>query len=291
MTPVIPTQQSISELSIIPIALILAVVSFLGLAFIVGILVIVVVANRADPDSSGRRPLAVYFFGMSFIAVFLTLFGTYAIVLGLVQLIGSHTQSAFPTSTPFPLSSSAHPIGDAVARVVVISALVVLVGVALLSTHLKRALALPEWRHGAYGPVGRVAQSYAAAVCFIAVLVAAVTFIALGYDVCRIIAPGVFELAGPRIAVVRTIISLVYLLAAAVVVVVLHSRIPPNGFWGAVWSPHGGSGETPHGGAPAVPVTQGGEHRAPVTPRPPPPPPPRTTPQAEPPQSPPLPTI
>ena len=106
MNPLIPTQQGITELSIIPVALVIAVIVFLGLSMVVGILIIVVVANRAEPDSTGRRPLAVYFFGMSFIAVFLTLFGTYAIVLGLVQLIGSHAQTGFPTSTAPDLDAS-----------------------------------------------------------------------------------------------------------------------------------------------------------------------------------------
>lgn len=284
MTPVIPTQQGITDLSIVPIALIIAVVSFLGLAIIAGILIIVVVANRAEPDNSGRRPLAVYFFGMSFISVFLTLFGTYAIVLGLVQLIGTHEQTIVQ-----PLS--VHPVGDAVARVVVISGLVVLVGVVLLTTHLRRGLALPEWKYGVYGPVGRVAQSYAAAVCFVGVLVVSLAFVGVGYEVCRLIAPGVFESTGPQIAVVRTVISLVYLLFAAVAMVLLHSRIPPNGFWGDVWSPHRGSGD-PRPGEPEVSSPpQPEQSHPPQTPRPPPPPPPRNPPQAGNSQTSPLPSI
>jgi hypothetical protein len=222
---------------------------------------------------------------MSFISVFVTLFGTYAIVLGLVQLIGTHEQSVLQ---PY----SAHPVGDAVARVVVISGLVVIVGVVLLITHLKRGLALPEWRYGLYGPVSRVAQSYAAAVCFAAVLVASLGFIAFGYELCRLIAPGVFESDGPRVAVVRVVISLVYLLAAALLVAVLHFRIPPNGFWGAVWSPDGRSDDDPQAGGVQVALAPQPEQGRPATtPRFPPPPPPHKPPQAEPPASPPLPSI
>ena len=104
-----------------------------------------------------------------------------------------------------------HPVGDAVTRVVVISGLIVLVGAVLLVTHLRRGLALPEWKYGVYGPVGRVAQSYAAAVCFISVLIAALAFVASGYELCRLIAPGVFESSGPNVAIARTIISSLYL--------------------------------------------------------------------------------
>ena len=198
-----------------------------------------------------------------------------------------------------------HPVGDAVARVVVVSGLIVVVGVVLLITHIRRGLALPEWNFGSYGPVGRVAQSYAAAVCFISVLIAALAFVALGYELFRLVAPGVFELSGPRIAVARTVISLVYLLVAAIVVALIHSRIPPNGFWGALWSPHTGSGDSSPGGAaehlrqtqhlqptnqprsetPGAPPPEMQQYLK--TPRPPPPPPPRQ-PQSDPPQAPPL---
>jgi hypothetical protein len=224
---------------------------------------------------------------MSFISVFLTLFGTYAIVLGLVQLIGTHEQTGLQTY-------SLHPVGDAVARVVVISGLVVLVGAVLLRTHLRRGLALPEWKYGVYGPVGRVAQSYAAAVCFLGVLVAALAFIAVGYELSRLIAPGVFESTGPQIAVVRTVISSIYLLFAAVAVVVLHSRIPPSGFWGDVWSPHGRSGDPRPSEAEVPPAPQPAPQQErsqpPQTPRPP-PPPPRPPPQAGTSQTSPLPSI
>jgi hypothetical protein len=136
--------------SIIPIAVAIAVGLFFGLAAILAVFVIIVVANRADPDPTGRRPLAVYLFAVSFFSIFVVLFGTFAIVLGLVQLIGSH---------PGVASVSQHPVGDAVVRVVVLGGIIVAVAVLLLLTSLQRALAFPEVAHGQPGPVARVAQS------------------------------------------------------------------------------------------------------------------------------------
>jgi hypothetical protein len=46
-------------LSILPIELVIAIGVFLGLSILVGTLVIVIVANRAEPDHSGWRPWSV----------------------------------------------------------------------------------------------------------------------------------------------------------------------------------------------------------------------------------------
>jgi hypothetical protein len=47
---------SVSALSIIPLVLILALGAFLAASILFGVLVIVVLANRAEPDRSGWRP-------------------------------------------------------------------------------------------------------------------------------------------------------------------------------------------------------------------------------------------
>ena len=185
-----PLGSGVSVLSIVPAALIIAIGAFLAFSIAVGTLVIVIVANRAEPDRSGWRPWSVYFFGMSFISVFVTLFGTFAIVLGLVQLIGTHPGSGLG----FPSSVAAHPIGDAVTRVVVMSALITVAGAVLLATHIRRGLALPEWRRGEHGPINRVAQSYVGAVCFVSLVIAASAFVSAGYQLFRVIAPGIFEI-------------------------------------------------------------------------------------------------
>jgi hypothetical protein len=229
-------------LSILPIELVIAIGVFLGLSILVGTLVIVIVANRAEPDHSGWRPWSVYFFGMSFVSVFLTLFGTFAIVLGLVQLIGTHSASGFV----FPSSVSTHPIGDAVARVIVLSGLITLVASVLLATHICRGLALPEWRRGEQGPINRVAQSYVGAVCFVALVIAAAAFVSAGYQLFRVIAPGVSELSGPRVGAVRVLVASLYLLIASIVVAILHAQMPPGRFFRFAGAPSSASGATSH---------------------------------------------
>ena len=109
-----------------------------------------------------------------------------------------------------------HPIGDAVARVVVLSGLVTLVGAVLFATHIRRGLSLPEWRRGENGPVNRVAQSYVAAVCFVCLIVAAIAFVSAGYQLFRIVAPGVFDLSGPRVGAVRVLLASLYLMFASI---------------------------------------------------------------------------
>jgi hypothetical protein len=209
-------------LSFIPTVLAVVVGAFFVLAAFAGIFVVIVVANRADPDPTGRRPVAVYLFGVSFFSVFVVLFGSFAIVLGLVQLIGSH---------PAVQSAVQHPVGDAVVRVVVLAGLIVGVAVVLLLVHLRPALRLPEVAHGAPGPTARVAQSYAASVSFVSVFIGAVSIIVFLYDVFRILAPGVFQLTGSRVDAARALLAALYLALASAAVVYVHARLlPSNGF-------------------------------------------------------------
>jgi hypothetical protein len=155
-----PDQFGQGEPSIVPAALLSVVAGSFLLLAILAILVVLVVANRADPDVTGRRPLAVYFFGVSFLALFATLFGSFAIVLGLVQLIGHHAG--------FSQSSALHPVGDAVARVAIVSGIITVVALAVLVVHIRRALEVSGRADPRTGPLGRVAQSYVASVSFVA---------------------------------------------------------------------------------------------------------------------------
>ena len=211
-------------LSIIPIALAIAVGIFFGFSSILAIFVVIVVANRADPDPTGRRPRAVYLFAVAFFSVFVVLFGTFAMVLGLVQLIGSH---------PAVASVAKHPVGDAVIRVVVLGGVIVAVATMLLVTSLQRAVDLPELVHGPPGPVTRVAQSYAASVSFAALLIGAVSLVVFFYEAFRILAPGVFELTGTRVAASRVLLSALYLVFASAAVLLTHRRLLHAGEIGA----------------------------------------------------------
>src|SRR5579875_3209664 len=96
---------------------------------VIGVFVILVVANRAEPDASGRRPYSVHLFGVAFITLFTVLFASFAIVDGLVQLIGSHRG--------FGSSSSIHPVGDAVARQAVLGLVLLLVAGVTLALHVR----------------------------------------------------------------------------------------------------------------------------------------------------------
>jgi hypothetical protein len=231
-------------LSIIPVALAIAVGVFFGLSAIVAIFVVIVVANRADPDPTGRRPLAVYLFGVSFFSIFVVLFGSFAMVLGLVQLIGSH---------PGVVSASQHPVGDSVTRVVVLGGIIVAVAAVLLLTHLRRGLSLPEVVNGQPGPVARVAQSYAASVSFLCVIIAAVSVVVFLYEVVRILAPGVFELTGTRVGAARVLLAALYLAFAAAGLVAAHARHLPSGGWGPLVQTGPGPGYGAPVGPPASP--------------------------------------
>jgi hypothetical protein len=229
-------------LSIIPAALAVAAAVFFGLAAVVAIFVVIVVANRADPDPTGRRPVAVYLLAVAFFSTFVVLFGSFAIVLGLVQLIGSHSATG--------AIGVEHPVGDAVARVVVLGGIIVAVASVLLLASTRRALSFPEIAQGQPGPVTRVAQSYAAGVSFVCVIIAAASLVVFVYEVFRIVAPGVFELTGTRVGAVRVLLAALYLTLAAAVMVVAHARLLPDGGWRRP-SPPGG--DPRYGGYAPVP--------------------------------------
>jgi hypothetical protein len=191
---------------------VLAVVVILA---IVGIFVIIVVANRAEPDPNGRRPFTVYLFGVSFITLWTAVIGSIGVVTSLVRLIGTTTSSG----------PGIHPVGDAVARNVVLSGLVLLVSLAILVTHLRRGLeyARAEGRPtGAAGPSGRVAQTYVAAIAFVAILILVVTVIVTVYTLFQIAAPGVFAPSRGRVGSAKSLIDSAYITIVLLVVLGVH---------------------------------------------------------------------
>lgn len=254
---------------------------FSVIAFVVGIVlllplivgavfVVVVVANRADPDVSGRRPASVYAFATAFITLFVTLFATTSLVASLCRLIGSHDDAgATPVGTDFftPDTSSfgghLHPIGDSVARGAVLSGLVALIAGVVFALHL-RAAARASADVPAPEPLVRVRSSYVAAVSFVSVVIVVIASVVGIYDIFRIIAPGVFSESGQggRVEVLRSLIPAFYLAAAALVILAAHLRHTPPPFRPAIvdrW--RGGPGSaTADAPAPvlAPPVVPGG---------------------------------
>lgn len=220
--PFVQTSSGVGGLGSLLVILVglLAVVVLLA---VVGVFVIVVVANRADSDSSGRRPLSVYLFATSFVTLIAAVVGSIAVVTSLVQLVGSH---------PGIARAGIHPIGDAAARGVVLGGLITLVSVAILVVHLRRGLAFAG-ADGTTGPSQRVARSYVAGVAFLAVLTLLVAAVAAIYLLFVIAGPGVFGAGAGRIQAVRYLIVALYVGTVAGVILRTHRDLVTPGlrFW------------------------------------------------------------
>jgi len=213
--------------SLLPIAsIVVEILSlFVGVA-IIGLFIIIVVANRADPDATGHRPQSVYFFAVSFVTLVTTIIGSIVVVFSVVDLIGHHSAG----------------IGNAVARAAVIGGLITLLSGALLWTHLRRGVALvgPD----ATSPSRRVAQSYVSAVAFLSVLILLVVSILAVYLLFALGGPGVFGSFGGRTPALRDLIDAVYVGLVAVTVLLTHRNLVTPGlqFFGGGTGSRGGRG-------------------------------------------------
>jgi hypothetical protein len=175
---------------------------------VVGVFVIVVVANRADPDPSGRRPQSVYYFAVSFITLVTSIVGSAVVVIGIVRLIGRHDGS----------------IANSVARMILIGGLIAAGSLVLLVTHLRRGLVLAR-SESLPSPSQRVGQSYVAAVAFVSILSLLVTGVVAIYLVFAVAGPGVFGSFGGRTPSIRYLIVALYLGVVAGVVLGTHRNL------------------------------------------------------------------
>ena len=218
------------------IAVIVMIVLLLPL-IVGGIFVVVVVANRAEPDLSGRRPAVVYAFAITFLTLFTTLFATTAMVASLCRLIGSHAgaQSFTDSGGFFDQAASygghQHPLGDSVARGAVLSGLVALVAGVVCLVHL-RAAARASADVPVVDPLARVRSSYVAAVSFASVSIVIGASVVVLYDIFRGSAPGVFTESGTggSVEVLRSMIPALYLALAALAILLAHLRHAPPPF-------------------------------------------------------------
>lgn len=192
------------------LVVVLAVLFFLAM---VGVFIIVVVANRADPDPSGRRPQAVYCFAVSFVTVVLSVISSAVVVGAILQLIGSHSSS----------------ITNTVARTVVLGGLITVVSLALLVTHLRRGLVLARSDAGPADPSRRVGQSYVAAVSFLSVLILLVAAVVAVYLVFALAGPGVFGSLGGRGPALRMLVESIYVGGIALAIIGTHRNLVPPG--------------------------------------------------------------
>jgi hypothetical protein len=179
-----------------------------------GVFVIVVVANRSEPDPTGRRARGVYAYATSFVTLFVAIFASTGLVASLAELIGSHHNNGSKQLFGIVSSAtqSAHPIGDAAARGAVLSIIIALVAGAMYSRHRGIGDGFAAGTTS-LDPVGRVRASYVAAVAFVCVVLTVVATIVVWYDVFRLIAPGVFApgLRDGRASVLRSLLPALWL--------------------------------------------------------------------------------
>lgn len=208
-----------SGLSFLPLAGgLISFLAILTVLAIVGVFVIIVVANRADPDPSGRRPQSVYCFAVSFVTIGTSIIGSAIVVESLAQLIGSHTNS----------------ITNVVARTSVVGGLITVVSLFLLVRHLRRGLENAHSSQFESNPSLRVGQSYVAAVAFVSVSTLLITTILSIYLVFALAGPGVFGSFGGSTPTIRALIESVYLGIVSVIVLWSHRALvtPALGFLG-----------------------------------------------------------
>jgi hypothetical protein len=172
--------------------------------------VIIVIANRADPDPSGKRAMAAYLFGGSFLSLWIAYMGSILVVEALVSVMRSNS-----------------PNTNTVARIVVVGFLMVLVGGVAHMIHRQRGLALSDSETDPSSPTKRVMRSYVAAVSFISVLIALISAMVLGYLIFQLVAPGVFGATGSRVDTLSSIISSVYIVGATAFVFFAHQALAP----------------------------------------------------------------
>jgi hypothetical protein len=166
--------------------------------------VIIVVANRAEPDPSGNRTNAIYHVGTAFVALWLEIAGVITIFVTLFALIGAGSRTRFSTEI--------HPLGDSTVRGITIGLLLSIVGGLTALTHRAKAIELARNDEVVASPSKRVLRSYAAVVSFICVIVVVVTLLAIAWSLLGLIAPGVYQ-TGSRTVDLRLLLDEVTVLA------------------------------------------------------------------------------
>jgi hypothetical protein len=168
--------------------------------------IIIVVANRADPDPTGNRTSAIYHVGSAFLTLWLEVAGAITVLATLFSLIGSGGN------------------GDDTVRGITIGLLLFLVGGFVSHTQRRKALFLAASDSDEASPSKRVVRSYAAVVSFISVIVMVVAMLATVWGVLGLIAPGVYE-TGSRTLDARVLLDELTGLAVFAWVFSTHRRL------------------------------------------------------------------
>jgi hypothetical protein len=206
------------------------ILAIMSMAALVGILLIAVVANRADPDPTGRRPQSVYYFVVSFVTIMTSIFGSAVFVASILWLTAGHSASA----------------DHSISQLLLVSALVLAVSTTLFRLHLRRGLALARADSSNSNPSHRVGQSYVSIVAFVSILVLLVTSIFAIYLIFAVVSPSTFGSFGGRSISVRLLLELIYLALVAAAVLWSHSSLltPRLGIFSKIVIPP----STPNGG-------------------------------------------
>jgi hypothetical protein len=178
--------------------------------------IIIVVANRAEPDPTGHRTSAIYHVGTAFIALWLEIAGVITFFVTIFGLIGAGATTYF--------SSEIHPLGDSTIRGITIGLLLAIVGGYTAMRHRTSAIELADSDPGEASPAQRVVRSYAAVVSFLSVLVVVVVSVALVWALLGLIAPGVYQ-TGSRTDDVRLLLDEATVLAVFAGVFSTHRRL------------------------------------------------------------------
>jgi hypothetical protein len=211
MSSTLPTGTAVS--TYVSVLLLLIVLASVGSIITY---IIIVVANRAEPDPTGKRTSAIYHVGTAFLTLWLEVAGVITIFATLFALIGAGNNTY--------IGSEVHPLSDATIRGVTIGLLLFVVGGILTHTHRRKAVELAETESDEASPSKRVVRSYAAVVSFISVIVMVVAVLAAVWAVLGLVAPGVYQI-GSRTSDVRALLDEATVLAVFAGVFSTHRRL------------------------------------------------------------------
>ncbi len=187
-------------------------VGAVGAVLVIGlVLVILVVANRAEPDQRGYRSFTVYLFAISFLALFAAYFGTIVIVQSVLHLFAPHYL----------------PVADEVANACVVGLIVMVISLGTLRYHLRRGIRIAHDDERVDGPNARILHTYVSAVVFIATAVAVVASGVAVYKVFGLISPTIFEGSHDRGAAFRSLLLVLYVVVGALLIAFVHLRWAP----------------------------------------------------------------
>jgi hypothetical protein len=175
--------------------------------------VILIVANRAEPDPRGQRSHSVYLFGMSFVTLQLTFAGSVVIVTSIFSVIAPHVA----------------PLTNSIARSIVIGGILVVLFGSVLLVHLGRGIEVARGDGEVTGPNLRVMQSYAGVVSFIYLLQLITSLGVAVYLVFALIAPGVFgSLGSSRSGTLAMLLDLLYVMLVSGYILMAHAALGPT---------------------------------------------------------------